>query len=60
MFIGNFDIYSLTHKFLSDIFCIILTDSDPEKYRSLRCQTHYDLTDKSNDISFEGLDRHYR
>jgi hypothetical protein len=34
-------------------------NSDTENYLSVWCQTHYDVIDRNNDVSFEGLDVHY-
>ena len=36
------------------------SDSDTENYRSVWHQTHSDVTDKNNNVSFECLDKHYQ
>jgi len=35
------------------------TDSDTENYLSVWCQTHYDVPDINNEVSFECLDLHH-
>ena len=43
--------------FMSSIDIVTLTDT--ENYQSMWSQTHCDVTDKNNNVSFEGLDIHY-
>ena len=42
----------------SDIVKFQRNDSPTESYRMVWCKTHYDVTDKNNNVSFEGLNRH--
>jgi len=34
--------------------------TETENYLYVWCQTHHDVTDKNNNVSFEGLDVHYQ
>jgi hypothetical protein len=53
VFINNLDFFPSIS--LSDIFSFNLTDSDAEKYWSVRHRTYYDVTDRNNIVSFEDL-----
>jgi len=45
---------TLIHKNIRSV-----RNSHAQVYRSIWRKTHYDVTDKNNNISFEGLDIHY-
>ena len=44
---------------LSDIVSINKLNSDSENYLSVLHQTHYDVTNRSNNVNYEGLNIHY-
>jgi len=45
---------TLIHKNIRSV-----RNSHTQVYRSIWCKTHYDVTDKNNNVSSEDLDRHY-
>ena len=74
LFIGKLDIFPLmcaTDKFWITELTLIHKNirsvrnlhaqelTDIENYLSVWCQTHFDVTNKNNNSSFEGLDRYY-
>jgi hypothetical protein len=67
-FIGKLDIFPLMYA-IDKIWITELTlihknirsvlNSSAQVYWSIWCKTHYDITDKNNNVSSEGLDRHH-
>jgi hypothetical protein len=45
---------TLIHKNIRSV-----RNSHVQVYQSIWRQTHYDVTDKINNINFEGINRHY-
>jgi hypothetical protein len=68
LFIGKLDIFPLMfaadkvwiteliliHQNITSVF-----NSHAQVYLSIWRKTHYDVTDKNHNVSYEGLDRHY-